>query len=460
MYKGSQETATIITPRLLDEIVFHFRELIRFNTTNPPGNESPAACYIADVLNRNGIENELIEPVPGRASVVARLRGDGSARPLLLMSHLDVVGAEEENWDHHPFSAHEEDGYIWGRGALDCKNTVALWMTALLALSRSETPLKRDVIFLAAADEEGGGRYGTGWIVKHRPEFINAEAALNEGGGIALGLMGRTYYTYQTGEKGNLWLRITVRGTAGHGSVPRHDNPVGRIIRLLLGIQRKAGGAAPTRTMREMIKTFSSHSRFPGNVLIRLVLNPLLSEFLIRRGLGESEMAPVIRALVRNTITPTVLRAGHKSNVIPSEAVAELDIRVLPGTDIHRYLENIKRALGEDVEVEVLDIQPPSESPVDHPLADSIKRVLSRHHPGAPVIPILLPAVSDGGYLRRLGTVVYGFSPLLPGEDTDRIHGHNERISIDSLLYSLKIGLEVIMDYSSSDTFNKKFIKS
>jgi acetylornithine deacetylase/succinyl-diaminopimelate desuccinylase-like protein len=140
MNKKSRETATIITPRLLDEMVLHFKELIRFDTTNPPGNESPAACYIADVLNRDGIENELIEPVPGRTSVIARLRGDGSARPLLLMSHLDVVCAEEGRWDHHPFSAHEEEGYIWGRGALDCKNTVALWMTALLALSRSNPP--------------------------------------------------------------------------------------------------------------------------------------------------------------------------------------------------------------------------------------------------------------------------------------------------------------------------------
>ncbi len=447
----------MITQDLFDEMLRHFKALLQFDTTNPPGNETPAAHYIASVLQSEGIECNLVEPIPGRASLIARLRGNGLKRPLLLMSHLDVVIAEKDKWEHPPFSAYEEDGYIWGRGTLDCKNTVVLWMTILIALKRSKAVLDCDVIFLAAADEEEGGQYGTGWIANTQPELIEAEAALNEGGGMPLGIFGRTFYTYQTGEKGNLWLKITTRGIAGHGSVPRADSAVEQLLDLITSIKRMSEKVAPPATMRAMIQTIAAHSNFPTNIIIRCILNPLLSNFLIRKGLGSSDWSDIMKALMNNTVATTVLKAGHKTNVIPSEASAELDIRVLPGVDVKSYLDKILEIAGPETEVEVLDIQPPSESPVNHELATSIRRVLHRHHPGAPVLPIMMPAVSDGGYLRRLNTVVYGFSPLLPGEAAERIHGHNERISIASLYYSLKIAFEVVADFAAP-TLNDFFM--
>ncbi|HNR89374.1 MAG TPA: M20/M25/M40 family metallo-hydrolase [Spirochaetota bacterium] len=433
--------------RLTEEMLHHFRNLLRIDTTNPPGNESTAAHYIAHLLRQEGIDHTVIEPEPGRGSLIARIYGDRSKRPLLLMAHLDVVCAEAEHWEHPPFAAHLEDGVVWGRGALDCKNTVVLWLTVMIALKRAGVRPARDVIFLAAADEEEGGRLGAGWIVENAFELIDAEACLNEGGGPAIGFLGRTFYTYQSGEKGNIWLRFTRTGTPGHGSVPRGDNPVMRVGKLLERIMRVRFPVRATATTREMLRAIATTQRFPQSLAVRLLAFPPLSELLIRRGIADDEKANTIRSILRTTVCPTVLRGGRKVNVIPSEASLEIDIRVLPGHDINDVFARIRRALGPDTSYDILDLQFASESPVDHELVRAIRRVIERHHPGANTLPLLLPAASDGSYLRRKGIAVYGFSPLLPGENIGLIHGHNERISVDSLAFSLRIGLEVVLEY-------------
>jgi len=216
-----------------DMAIEFLRDLIRFDTTNPPGNELPAAQYIADTLRREGFEPVVLESAPGRGNVVARLRGDGSAGALLLMSHLDVVPADPQEWDHPPFAAELADGYIWGRGAVDTKQLTAMQMAVLLALKRENVPLKRDVIFAATADEEAGGVYGMDWLVKNHAGLVDGQYAINEGGGFGVEVSGRRFYVCQTGEKGVCWMKFTARGTPGHGSIPRGDNAVAKLCAAL-----------------------------------------------------------------------------------------------------------------------------------------------------------------------------------------------------------------------------------
>jgi len=432
---------------LQSEMITHLRNLIRIDTSNPPGNETPAAEYIARTFAAENIGSTILESTPGRGNIIARIKGDGSRRPLLLMSHLDVVGVEAEKWKYAPFSAEIAEGSVWGRGALDCKNTVALWMMVMLVLKRSKLKLKRDVIFMAAADEETGGSHGAEWLTNNHFDLIEAEAALNEGGGFGLNFLGKTFYTFQSAEKGNVWVRLSAIGTPGHASIPRMDNPTLRVARIVSKLARRRFPLTPTKTVREMIDIMAATQKFPINAVIRQLTNPVLSEMIISLGIRDQSVAGGFRAMLKNTLTPTVLAAGHKVNVIPSEASAELDIRILPGFDAEQTFNKIRKAAGKTCIVEPIDIKPATESPTDHVLADSIRKVIRDHDPASHVVPILIPGVTDGVFLRSKGVVVYGFTPLLPQEDISLTHGHNERISLESLDFSLKIGLNVVFDF-------------
>ncbi len=428
-------------------MIHHLGNLIRINTRNPPGNELEAVKYITKVFDKEKVDTIVLESAPGRGNLIARIKGDGSKKPLLLMSHLDVVGVEPEKWDHDPFSGEIIDGSLWGRGALDCKNSVVLWMMILLILKREKITPKRDVIFLATADEETGGRYGARWLLDNHFELIEAEAALNEGGGFGREFLGHTFYTYQTAEKGNIWLRLTVRGKAGHASMPGKSNPTLKVIHLVNRLIKRKGRFAVTDTVRKMVEVMSEAQRFPVNILMKQILNPILSETIISAAIKDEATADGFRAMLKNTVCPTVLRAGQKVNVIPSEASAEVDIRILPGEDSEKTLEDLIRIIGDDVDVEVLDRVPPTESPLDHLLADSIRKTMARHKPDSFLIPLMLPGSSDGAFFRTKGTVVYGFTPVLPMDDMGLAHAHNERISLQSLEFSLNVGLETVLDF-------------
>lgn len=438
---------SIDIPRLEAEIVTYLQELIRFNTANPPGNELPAARYIAEVFQREGIAAQVIESAPGRASVVARIRGDGSLRPLLLLSHLDVVDVERDKWTCDPFGAEIGNGFVWGRGALDCKNTVALWMIVMLALKRAGIVPRRDVIFLAAADEETGGRQGCAFITQHHADLVDAEAALNEGGGFGLRFLGRTYYTYQAAEKGNLWLAITATGTPGHASIPLPDNPIPAVAGLVTRLMRMRHPFMVTDTVRAMVTEIAAAQNPIVGRAVRQLLNPRLSEILIAAAIKDKAQAAGLKAMLRNTISPTVLRAGMKTNVIPSEAALHIDYRVLPGCDIEAMHASIERCIGPRFTVEVLDKKPGSESMIDHALARSIRKAIRRYKPDDAVVPFLIPGVTDAVFLRPRGMVVYGFTPLLPQDDIALAHGHDERISLASLAFSVRVGLETVLDF-------------
>jgi acetylornithine deacetylase/succinyl-diaminopimelate desuccinylase-like protein len=443
----SQAVELISNFGLKEEIVRHLKNLIRINTTNPPGNEIAAARYVAEIFGKEGINYNILESEPGRASIIARHKGNGTKRPLLLMSHLDVVGVEADKWAKDPFSADEIDGVIWGRGAVDCKNSVALWMTIMIALKRGAISTRRDLIFLAAADEETGGSKGCEWLLKNHYDLLDAEAALNEGGGFGIDFMGKIFYTYQSAEKGNIWLRVTASGTPGHASMPRDDNPVKRLACLINKLTHKKYPLKITPSVRKMIETMAKSQNAVVGTLIKQLMNPVLSNTFIRLAIKEAATAAAFKAMLHNTVCPTVFHAGQKTNVIPSEAVAEFDFRVLPSYDSEEFYNDAVKEIGHGFEIEVLDKKAGTESPIDHELARLIRKAIGKHKPEATVVPFLIPGVTDGVFFRPKGMVVYGFTPVLPVDDISLAHGHDERISVESLHFSVNLGLELVLDF-------------
>ena len=430
-----------------DEVIEHFRAILRLDTRNPPGNEVRAAEYLRDVLEREGIACEIVGPSPDRATLVARLTGDGSAPPLLLMSHTDVVAVEPDKWTHDPFAADIDDGFIYARGALDMKHMVTMELMAMLLLKRSGVPLKRDVIYMASADEEVGGRQGAGWVVDTRPELIQAEYALNEGGGNGTEVNGRRYYPIQTAEKGTARFRLRTRGRPGHGSQPHDDNAVLKLAAVLLKLRDQRLPVHFTASLRGFVEGIASAQ--PGDVAAALravIADEAKTDAAIDALPLDDSFKLALRAKVRNTVAPTMLRAGSQINVIPSEAEASLDARILPGWTPEVFLEELRPLLGDDVEIEFLEPSEPLEADPESPLFDVIKAVLKEHDRDATPIPPLLSGATDAKSVSKLGTKVYGFAPTLydgPGE-WNRIHGHDERCSIRSIQWGTRVLYEVV----------------
>jgi acetylornithine deacetylase/succinyl-diaminopimelate desuccinylase-like protein len=430
-----------------DEVVEHLRAILRLDTRNPPGNEVRAAEYIRDVLEREGIECEIVGPSPDRATLVARLKGDGSEQPLLLMSHTDVVAVEPDKWTHDPFGAEIDDGFIYARGALDMKNMVTMELMTMLLLKRSGVALKRDVIYMAAADEEVGGHQGAGWVVNNRPELIQAEYALNEGGGSGVEINGQRYYTVQTAEKGTARFRLRTRGTPGHGSQPHEDNAILKLAEVLLKLREHRLPVHFTASLRGFIEGIASAQ--PDDVaeaLRAIVADEANADAAIDALPLDDSLKLRLRAMVRNTVAPTMLSAGSQINVMPSVAEAGLDGRILPGWTPEMFLEELRAIFGDEVEIEFLDPSEPLEADPQSPLFDVIAAVLKEHDPEATPIPTLLTGATDAKHVSKLGTKVYGFAPALyegPSE-WNRIHGHDERVSVRSIRWGSRVLYEVV----------------
>ena len=429
-----------------DEVLDHLRELLRLDTRNPPGNETLAAEYLRAVLERDGIESEIVGPAPDRGSIVARIRGDGSRRPLLLMSHTDVVAVEPDKWSHDPFAAEIADGFLYGRGALDMKHMVAMELQTMLLLKRRSVPLKRDLIFMAAADEEVGGHAGAGWVVHNRPDLIEAEYALNEGGGSGREINGQTYYTVQTAEKGTARFRLRTRGLPGHGSQPHDDNAVLKLAAKLSRLQDARLPIHLTETVRAYVTGIASAQ--PDDVREQLLaaLDPAGTDAAIDALSLDDHFKRNLRAIVRNTVSPTMLQAGSQINVIPSMAEASLDGRILPGWTPETFRDELLQLFGDDVEIDFLDPSKPLEADPAGPMLETIKAVLAERAPGATVVPAMLAGATDAKHVSKSGTRVYGFAPGLysgPGEG-NRIHGHDERIAVESLRWGVRTLYEVV----------------
>ncbi len=436
--------------RIGEETVEHLSRLIRFDTSNPPGNETPAALYLKQVFEREGFtEMQLLEAAPRRGNLIVRLRGDGSKRPLLLCAHLDVVPAEPEHWSQPPFSGLVLGGEVWGRGALDMKHMVAMSLMVMLLARRQALPLKRDLIFAAVADEEAGSDYGARWLVENHPELVRAEYALSEMGGMLIPLGGARAYPIQVAEKGLCWLQMRARGRPGHGSAPHADNAV---VRLSEAIARIGDGRRMplhiTPPVASFIRTLSAALPSPKGILLRGLLNPTLARPILDR--LPPDWAPFFRALFCNTVTPTRLKAGIKTNVIPAEAEAELDCRLLPGFSAEDALREIRTLVGPDVELEPLKVNPGIAFDSDTELFRLLSRTLIAHDPGAIPMPYMISACTDARQLARLGAIVYGFTPgQLPPELPllHMVHGHDERIPVASLHFGVRVLWQVVREF-------------
>lgn len=432
------------------EVITHLRNLLRLDTRNPPGNEILAVNYLREVLEQEGFECLVVGPTPDRASLITRLKGDGSEPPLLLMAHTDVVAVEPDKWSHDPFGGEVADGFLYGRGALDMKNMLTMELMAMLLLKRSGVALKRDVIYMAEADEETGGHAGAEWVVKHYPELIQAEYALNEGGGNGLEINGRLYYTVQTAEKGSARFKIRATGTPGHGSVPHNDNAIVRLAELLSKVRGKQPPIHFTATLRGYIEGIASAQPPEVAVALRAVLaDEKTASAAIDKLPIEEHLKRELHAMARNTIAPTMLTAGSQINVIPSEAVAYLDSRILPGQTLEGYLEELHAIFGADCEIEFVDPSPALEAEPASPLFETITDVLRKYAPEATVVPSLLTGGTDAKHVSRLGTKVYGFSPELytGGNGWEGVHGHDEKINVRAMQWGTRVLYEIVENF-------------
>ena len=436
------------------EALHHLKHLLRIDTSNPPGNEAPAADYIATVLGEAGIEHTVRQCAPGRKNVVARLRGSGKQGPLLLNGHLDVVPADPSEWQHPPFEAAEADGCVWGRGAIDMKNMVAMSLVTLLLLHRRGVPLERDVIFAAVADEEAGSAKGSLYLVEEHPELVRAEYVLNEVGGYTLHMGAERFYPIQVSEKGICWFEIIAEGTSGHGSMPRRDNPVLRVARAVEALAAARLELRATPVVAQFLKTVAKGAPFPGDRLLPLLVEPRLAQHLLKLlERRDPDQARGIGAMLRETVSPTVLRAGGTINVIPSRASVQVDGRLLPGRTVAEFLADVERAVGPGVKLNVLTEHAGVEFPIDTPLYEALRGALLRHDPGATVVPYMIPGFTDAFAYARLGATCYGFSPLkLPAgmNFTGMYHGKDERIPIDGFFWGTRVLYELVEGFCRS----------
>jgi acetylornithine deacetylase/succinyl-diaminopimelate desuccinylase-like protein len=427
------------------DAVHHLQALLRIDTTNPPGNETAAAEYLAGVLREAGYEPVVLESAPGRGNLVVRYRGTGEAAPLLIYGHTDVVTAEPERWTHPPFSGERADGYIWGRGALDMKSMVIQELMVMLALQRSGPSLRRDVIFAATADEEVGGEAGMGFLVDKHPDLVRAEYGLSEGGGTTVYVAGKPLYDVRTAEKGTCRFRLRAHGAPGHGSIPRPETSVRRIAQ---AVEALYATPLPFRSTATATGFFSAVTTALGVPDGERSLNERNLEAVSTR--LPPDLRNFLAAITHDTAVPTGLRAGKKINVIPGEAEALVDGRYLPSQTPDGFFEEVRRVVGDDLEIEPTDVTAPLESPPEGPLYHTIEEVMGRQAPEAGVVPTMLAGATDAKHVARLGTHCIGFGPLRvdPGFPADSlVHGHDERIPIEGYLWGTQTLYEIVTQF-------------
>jgi acetylornithine deacetylase/succinyl-diaminopimelate desuccinylase-like protein len=426
-------------------VVAHLQRLIRFRTVNPPGDELALARWLASVLAAEGIEHELYETAPDRAAIVARLRGRGPGGPLLLLAHSDVVGVEAEHWTVDPFAGEVRDGWLYGRGAIDDKGMLAVNLQTMLLLKRlvvdAGLPLERDVVFVATPDEETGSEWGLAWLLAHHPDVLAAEYALNEGGRVRVVDGHPLYAAVQTAEKVPHLLAVAAEGPSGHASVPLPDNAILRLGRALAAIGAHAEPLRLTPTTEAFFRLLAAV--WP-DAAVAAAMADLTSGDAGRRDTGERRLRvdPMLDAVLRTGISPVRVAGGVRDNVIPADATALLNVRTLPGEPIDDVAARLQAAVADDrVRVTVAhrgDDAPAS--PVDGALYAALAGSLKALRPELAVVPYLSTGATDNARLRRAGIATYGILPFpLAPADEARMHGHDERVSVDGLAFGLRV---------------------
>ena len=431
-----------------EETLRHFRALLRFDTSDPPGRELPAAEYLRDVLEAEGIAVEMLSVDPERPNVVARLQGDGSQEPLLIMAHTDVVNVDPEKWTFPPFSATVDGGYVYGRGAVDDKDNLAAGLMVMLELKRQNVPLSRDVIFLAESGEEGATEYGIEFMVNEHFEKIDAEFCLAEGGSVARVNREVVYGGVQTVEKLPYRLELAARGVAGHGSVPLQNNSV---VRLAKAISAIADWRSPIR-LNETTYTYFER--------LASISPPDAGErYLAVLDSGRASEAdeyflayePRHASMLRSSLSPTIFDAGYRINVIPSESRASVDFRALPDENIQDYLEQIREVIGDDsIEVSLgqRNTRPAGQASINTTAFSAIEQNLQEHY-GVITLPTMSTGATDMAYLRARGVQCYGIGPAIDREDAALgfgAHSDQERILISEMNRFVRFNWDLVID--------------
>lgn len=430
---------------MLSEVLQHLRALIQLDTSNPPGNEMLVARYLDEVLQGAGIETWLDEPAPGRASLIARIRGDGSSRPLLLIAHMDVVGVEPAEWTHPPFGAEVHEGYVYGRGAIDDKGMLACNLMAMLLVRRAidagGVPPARDVIFLATSDEEAGGIHGIEWVLENRADLLDAEFALNEGGRVRVVDGKPLYAAVQCAEKVPHNVIVTARGPGGHASIPLAGNALTRLARAIATIAEHQEPLDLSPVTREFFRGLAELWPDPSQ---RAAMADVASGDAGRVASGARALAalPSMDAVLRNGISPTLVNGGTRSNVIPTHGEATLNIRTLPGVAIEAVVDRLRAAIDDPnvtLRVRASGDDAPA-SAIDSPMFRAIADTAATLAPGLVTVPYLSTGATDSAALRKAGIACYGVLPFpLTQGDEDRMHGADERVSLDALAFGVRL---------------------
>ncbi|MFT4881908.1 MAG: acetylornithine deacetylase/succinyl-diaminopimelate desuccinylase-like protein [Salinirussus sp.] len=441
-------------PSLADDPVSLLQGLVRFDTTNPPGDERACVEWTERLLDAAGFETDTYASDPDRPNLVARLPGDGPASPLLLYGHVDVVPTEGQDWTHPPFAGVIEDGFVWGRGTLDMKGGVAMLLAAALRAARGEGTLAGDLMMMVVSDEEAGGEAGAAYMVEQHPElFADIEYAIGEFGGFPMTIAGDRFYPVQLDEKAICWSQLTFSGPAGHGSTPGDGGAMADMARAVTAL---TGSRLPVHIVppvEEMLEAIAAELDAETGALVRDLLDPGRTDEALATLDQEGGM---VDALLHNTVAPTVVRGGDKENVIPGEVAVTLDCRLLSGqtaTDLEREL---RATVPDDIafEFETLRYEAfPAET--DAGLFDLLAETLETADPEGTVVPFVLPGGTDGRHLSRVGVQSYGYTPLRLPEGfsfMNTIHAADERVPVDAVSFGADRLTEVVEGYAVATT--------
>ncbi len=420
------------------------KKLIQFNTSNPPGNEKECILWIKTLFDQAGIQSSILSKGDDRLNIVARIEGRKQAPPLLLYGHVDVVTTQGQNWKYPPFDGVSAEGCVWGRGALDMKGGLAMMLAALLRLCKEGKKPAGDIVFAAVSDEEAGGDFGAKYLVEEHPDFFEGvRYAIGEFGGFPVYIGNQCFYFIQTGEKQRCWMKATIKGSGGHGSQRHTGGTMATLGRILTIFDKKRLPVHITPIVRDMVHTMADNLPLPSGFMLKKLLNPLFTDTLI--GL-MGEKGEMFDPLLHNTVNITMVDGGNKINVIPSEISFFMDGRILPGYGADDLISEIKGLAGNHFSIEVLRHEPCPPEP-DMGMFDRLATTLKKKHPGAVVVPLLLPGFTDAGFFSRLGIQTYGFLPMNLPRDLSfnkLIHAADERVPEQCLEFGTSVIYDVI----------------
>jgi len=419
-------------------------DLIRIDSTNPPGNETAVALYLKDLFHQAGVEGEVIEPEEGRGSFVMRI-GAGPKK-VLYLSHSDVVPAGD-GWDFEPFSGEIKDGVVYGRGALDCKDLMAAQVSAALELLEEKAPLNGELIIAATADEEKGGHLGVSYLLEHHPDKIKADFAVNEGADQPVQKNGKIIYFLQVGEKGTAWCTLRARGKSGHGSIPTlADNAVVKLSRAVTRLHNYWPETVLIPEVEKLLNDLAQLFGLDKNLVRASEIDNLLAEMPLEKSFVEA-----LRAMTRMTVSPNIIKGGTKTNIVPDYCEASVDIRIMPGQDCEYVEAQLRPIIGKDVEIEFSEYQPPKFTSFEEPAYRLMEKItLEMAGPDAICLPVVSTGSTDSKYIRTAGIPAFGIGHMdknFDGEARTTIHGRNERIDVASLHFKTAFLKELARRY-------------